>query len=301
MMEFKELAEKVTTATATVCHSDFSWLLIRQNDEYSVPAAFNIGSREARELGFVLLGETAPDRRAVTVFRDKKLKIRIQNDVLNFSFSSLVIAPLRVKDRTTGYLFMAIKKDLTFEDEDILTIEAFANSAAMALENARVLETRLEKERLLKELEVARVIQRRLLPQSVPRVAWAEIAAFFAPAYEVGGDYYDFFLGGDRCLRFVIADVAGKGLAAAFVMAEVKGSLSLWPAWSRIPASCWSGPTAFCGKAWKGPGSCPPAIAWLTAGDGPAGGPCRSHALLSGFRRQDRSLCAAGAGPGCRR
>ena len=222
-MEFKELAEKVTTVTAGVCHSDFSWLLIDQNDDFSVPAAFNIGNREARELSLALLGETVPDNRVVRIFRDKKLKIHIQNDVLNFSFSSLAIAPLRVKNRTTGYLFMAIKKDSFFEDEDIQTIEAFANSAAMALENARMLETRLEKERLLKELEVARVIQRRLLPQSAPKAACADIAVYFSPAYEVGGDYYDFFPLDDRRLGFVIADVSGKGLAAAFIMAELKG------------------------------------------------------------------------------
>jgi hypothetical protein len=42
------LAEKVTTVTAGLCHSDFSWLLISQNDDFSVPAAFNIGNREAR-------------------------------------------------------------------------------------------------------------------------------------------------------------------------------------------------------------------------------------------------------------
>jgi sigma-B regulation protein RsbU (phosphoserine phosphatase) len=93
----------------------------------------------------------------------------------------------------------------------------------MALENARMLETRLEKERLLKELEVARVIQCRLLPQSAPQVSYADIAVYFSPAYEVGGDYYDFFLLDDRRLGFVIADVSGKGLAAAFVMAELKG------------------------------------------------------------------------------
>jgi sigma-B regulation protein RsbU (phosphoserine phosphatase) len=222
-MEFKELAEKVTTVTAGVCHSDFSWLLIDQNDEFSVPAAFNIGNREARELSLALLGEMVPDNRTVRIFRDKKLKIHIQNDVLNFSFSSLAVAPLRVKNRTTGYLFMAIKRDSIFEEEDIRTIEAFANSAAMALENARMLETRLEKERLLKELEVARVIQRRLLPQSAPKAANADIAVYFSPAYEVGGDYYDFFLLDDRRLGFVIADVSGKGLAAAFIMAELKG------------------------------------------------------------------------------
>ncbi len=223
MMEFKELAEKVITVTASVCHSDFSWLLIEQNNEFSVPAAFNIGSREARELSLALLSEIVPDKRTVKIFRDKRLKVHIQNDALNFSFSALAIAPLRVKNRTTGYLFMAIKKDSVFEDDDIRTIEAFANSAALALENARMLETRLEKERLLKELDVARLIQRRLLPQSVPKVAWADLAVFFSPAYEVGGDYYDFFPGGDRRLGFVIADVSGKGLAAAFVMAEVKG------------------------------------------------------------------------------
>ena len=222
-MEFKELAEKVTSITSSVCHGDFSWLLIQENNDWSVPASFNISAREARELSLALLGETVPDNRAVKLFRDKKLKIRIQIDVLNFSFSSLAIAPLRVKNRTTGYLFLAIKKDSVFEEDDIRTVEAFANSAAMALENARMLETRLEKERLLKELEVARVIQRRMLPEFPPQTASADIAVYFAPAYEVGGDYYDFFLLDDRRLGFVIADVSGKGLAAAFIMAELKG------------------------------------------------------------------------------
>ncbi|MCX6558147.1 MAG: SpoIIE family protein phosphatase [Candidatus Aminicenantes bacterium] len=222
-MEFKELAEKVISVTAHVCHGDFSWLLIEENNEVSVPAAFNIGSREARELSLALLAESGPSHRAVTMFRDKKLRVHIQNDTLTFTFSSLAMAPLRVKNRITGYLFVAIKRDSVFEEEDIQTIGAFANSAAMALENARMLETRLEKERLLKELEVARVIQRRLLPRSVPKLAWADLAVYFSPAYEVGGDYYDFFLLDDHCLGFVIADVSGKGLAAAFIMAELKG------------------------------------------------------------------------------
>jgi phosphoserine phosphatase RsbU/P len=223
MMEFKELAEKVTSVTAGVCHGDFSWLLIKESDEFNVPAAFNISTREALELSLVLLSEIKPDHLGVKVFRDKKLKIHIQNDILTFSFNSLAIAPLRVKNRTTGYLFMAIKKNLLFEEEDIQTVEVFANSAAIALENARLLETRLEKERLHKELEVARVIQYRLLPQEIPRFAYADIATYFSPAFEVGGDYYDFFHLDEQNLGFVIADVSGKGLAAAFIMAELKG------------------------------------------------------------------------------
>jgi serine phosphatase RsbU (regulator of sigma subunit) len=222
-MEFKDLADKVTSVTAHVCHGDFSWLLIQENSDFIVPSAFNVSAREARELSMALLAESDFDGRAVKVFRDRKLKIRIQNDALSFSFSSLAIAPLRVKNRTTGYLFLAIKKDFDFEEDDIRTVEAFAGSAAMALENARMLETRLEKERLLKELEVARVMQRRLLPVSPPQACGADVAVYFAPAYEVGGDYYDFFPLPDRRLGFVIADVSGKGLAAAFIMAELKG------------------------------------------------------------------------------
>jgi phosphoserine phosphatase RsbU/P len=67
------------------------------------------------------------------------------------------------------------------------------------------------------------VIQHRLLPRSAPQNAFADIAVYFSPAYEVGGDYYDFFQLDDRRLGFVIADVSGKGLAAAFIMAELKG------------------------------------------------------------------------------
>jgi serine phosphatase RsbU (regulator of sigma subunit) len=222
-MEFGDLADKVTSVTAHVCHGDFSWLLIQENNDFVVPSAFNVSVREARELSMALLAESDFDRCSVKVFRDKKLKIRIQNDALSFSFRSLAIAPLRVKNRTTGYLFLAIKKDSVFEPDDIRTVEAFAGSAAMALENARMLETRLEKERLLKELEVARVMQRRLLPISPPRGCGADVAVYFAPAYEVGGDYYDFFPMPDRRLGFVIADVSGKGLSAAFIMAELKG------------------------------------------------------------------------------
>jgi sigma-B regulation protein RsbU (phosphoserine phosphatase) len=223
MVEFNELAEKVTRATASICQGDSAWLLVRENDDFSVPAANGLGMREARELGMLLLGELDPGSRAVKVLQDRKLKIRIQNDVLTYSFRSLLIAPLRVEKRTIGYLFVAIRKDALFEDEDVHTIEAFANSAAIALENARLLAIRVEKQRLLKELEVARLVQKRLLPRDLPRVAFADISVYFSPAYEVGGDYYDFFLLDDRRLGFVIADVSGKGLAAAFVMAELKG------------------------------------------------------------------------------
>ncbi len=80
-----------------------------------------------------------------------------------------------------------------------------------------------ERERFLKELEIARNVQQRFLPQSVPVFPNLEIACICRPAMEVGGDYYDFIRDGNRSLGVIIGDVSGKGVSAAFYMTMVKG------------------------------------------------------------------------------
>ena len=74
-----------------------------------------------------------------------------------------------------------------------------------------------------KELDVAREIQRKILPAQNPVYERLTISSVFIPAFEVGGDYYDFFEISDSKLAFIVADVSGKGISAAFVMAEIKG------------------------------------------------------------------------------
>jgi serine phosphatase RsbU (regulator of sigma subunit) len=76
---------------------------------------------------------------------------------------------------------------------------------------------------LEKELDVAREVQYKILPQRNPTYANLDISSLFVPAFEVGGDYYDFFKINKSKLGIVIADVSGKGIEAAFIMAEVKG------------------------------------------------------------------------------
>ncbi|MFQ5823990.1 MAG: PP2C family protein-serine/threonine phosphatase [bacterium] len=80
-----------------------------------------------------------------------------------------------------------------------------------------------EHERFLKELEIARSVQMRFLPQSVPTFPNLDIASICRPAMEVGGDYYDFIREGNQCLSIVIGDVSGKGVSAAFYMTMAKG------------------------------------------------------------------------------
>jgi len=80
-----------------------------------------------------------------------------------------------------------------------------------------------ERERQLKELEIARGVQTRFLPQSIPQFSSLDIACICKPAMEVGGDYYDFMLNGNNSLGVIIGDVSGKGVSAAFYMTMVKG------------------------------------------------------------------------------
>src|SRR5580765_4652615 len=80
-------------------------------------------------------------------------------------------------------------------------------------------------ERVQHEIEIARDVQRRLLPQSVPALATAELAARCIQARSVGGDYYDFLALGPQRLGLVIADVSGKGIQAALRMVNLQAHL----------------------------------------------------------------------------
>ncbi|MFK7844194.1 MAG: PP2C family protein-serine/threonine phosphatase [Rhodothermales bacterium] len=157
----------------------------------------------------IYLGEAAADHR---------LSVRPGD-----GFGSMLVVPLIAREETLGILF--VTKDVTqgFEQDDIDAITVYAAQAAIAMDNARLFEEQIEKERLARELDIAREVQRKLLPQSVPSIDGLTIAASNVSAERVGGDYYDFLVLDDDRLCLVIGDVSGKGASAAFYMAEMKG------------------------------------------------------------------------------
>ena len=102
-------------------------------------------------------------------------------------------------------------------------LAAVASQAAIAIQNATMHESLLERERVDRDLKLAEQVQKRFLPQSVPEIPGYEFFAHYDPAYEVGGDYYDFVpLPGNR-LAIALGDVSGKGVAAALMMAKFSG------------------------------------------------------------------------------
>ena len=136
---------------------------------------------------------------------------------------SLAVFPLAAGGHANGALVVSRRATESFEADDLAALHTFAAQAALALSHADLFAEALERERLARELALAREVQERLLPQSLPVLDGLDLAAVEQPAREVGGDYYDAVSLGDDCAGVIVADVSGKGAAAAFYMAEMKG------------------------------------------------------------------------------
>ncbi len=141
---------------------------------------------------------------------------------------SLLCMPIRHKGGTevVGVIQLLNQKVtglFTAEDQDFL--QKLSGHMAMALENARLHRAALEKQRMERELEMARGIQRSLLPEAPPVISGYELAVSNTPCFEVGGDYYDFLSLGPQTLLLVIADVEGKGVSSALVMSNLQATL----------------------------------------------------------------------------
>jgi sigma-B regulation protein RsbU (phosphoserine phosphatase) len=123
------------------------------------------------------------------------------------------------EDRLTGLISLGEKKSGKFyRQEDINLLNTLANQGAVAIENARMIEEVIEKERMEEELSIARDLQTSMLPATCPNVRGFEIEAYSVSAMEVGGDFYDFIEMGEDKLGMVIGDVTGKSVSGALVM-----------------------------------------------------------------------------------
>ena len=134
-----------------------------------------------------------------------------------------------------GALFVARAAADAFTPDDVSALETFAGQAALSISHADLFADALERDRLVRELALAREVQTRLFPQSLPEVEGVQVAAAERPAREVGGDYYDVVRLDADCLGVLVADVSGKGAAAAFYMAMMKGTFGVGSRLARAP------------------------------------------------------------------
>ena len=139
---------------------------------------------------------------------------------------NILCLPIRNKSgKIIAALQLLNKRPGVFTPEDVDFLLALSDHMALALENAQLHRALLEKERLEREMALARDIQRSLLPETPPRLPDLDIAVSNEPCYEVGGDYYDFLPLDPNALLVVIADVEGKGISSAMVMSNLQATL----------------------------------------------------------------------------
>ena len=144
--------------------------------------------------------------------------------------------PIRSHDTLVGVILVGEKRsEAAFEDDDFQFLGAIAHQVSTGVENAFLYEDLAEQERLRHELEIARRIQLESLPQFTPRVDGLDIAGVSIPAFEVGGDYYDYLDGDPRELTVVVGDVSGKGTSAALYMSKLQGILRSLHAFKLTP------------------------------------------------------------------
>lgn len=145
---------------------------------------------------------------------------------LGFRTRSILCLPIRNKDgETIGVLQLLNKRSGAFTPADEAMLRAISDHVALALENAQLHRELLHKQRMERDLALARSIQLGLLPESPPQLEGFDIAVSHRPSLEVGGDYYDFIrLAPDTTLT-VVADVEGKGVGSAMVMANLQATL----------------------------------------------------------------------------
>jgi len=142
------------------------------------------------------------------------------------SIRSEVAIPLLVEGELVG-VFAASHPELdAFPPAQIRLLQGLCVHVAVAVQNARRFrEERQQRERMSREAQEARLIQQSLFPKSSPYAPGFAISGLSIPAGEVGGDWYDFIPFGDGCWGLVLADVAGKGMAAALLMSATRGIL----------------------------------------------------------------------------
>ena len=146
-----------------------------------------------------------------------------------------MLIPLRGSNRLLGVMALGPKRsEEPYSRTDRGLLQSVALHAGLSIENSELVHLLVveagKRERINREIEVAREVQERFLPQSYPAIPGVELAGAYRPAQTVGGDYYDFIEmrrpGGDALsLGIAIGDVSGKGISAALLMASLRASL----------------------------------------------------------------------------
>ena len=228
-----DLAKEVTAAEASLLwlynsESHFLEVVSISDDRFGDKAAELYKGSVKLRMGEGISGWVAENRTAVMIEdaqRDPRFSKQADKQ-RGLTTITLICVPLVYREELLGVLSVLNSRNKPFFDKEDLTIlESFADLAAVAIVRSRLLEHRIEQERFQAELNAAAKIQKLFWPK-IPEIGeGSHVWGFSEPALSVGGDLYDVIPMPDASWLLYVADVAGKGLPAALMMAALSAKI----------------------------------------------------------------------------
>ena len=148
---------------------------------------------------------------------------------------ALMGVPLKTQDRVLGVLVIGNENPVDYTTEDLQLLTIIASQAAQAIENVILHNSEIRSAIARNELEKGQQMQKDFLPDRLPKVTGWEIAAFFQPARQVAGDFYDAFVLDGDYVGLAIADVCDKGVGAALFMALFRSLVRVFSGQTYLP------------------------------------------------------------------
>jgi phosphoserine phosphatase RsbU/P len=233
MVEPKSLLQTVVDRISGTLHIQKAAALLVSGNP--LPLAYFHGYSTLPELNF------SPQSATMRELEKKKGPIRVDLDEIESSIGrqerrelaqlgAELLLPLSGREKLLGFLSLGAKRsEEPFTSNDLRLLKSVAVQTGLALENAQLMAAITEevalRERLNREVEIAREVQERLFPQHLPLIEGLDYSGACRPALGVGGDYYDFLALPGGGLGVAIGDVSGKGISAALLMASLEASL----------------------------------------------------------------------------
>ena len=168
----------------------------------------------------VNIARTGPDAEALLLHESDRAKLERSGIVLS--------VPMFLQGRLIGMINVGSKlSGRMYSQDDVDLLDTVGSQAAIAIENARLHQSEIERQKIEEELSLARKIQQGLLPTELPEIPGLDVAGVSLPASTVGGDYFDFIELDRSRFLVVVADVSGKGMSAALYMSKIQGMVQL--------------------------------------------------------------------------
>ncbi|RME39699.1 MAG: GAF domain-containing protein [Planctomycetota bacterium] len=205
-------------------------LLNRETGELELKAVCNLSDAYLKK-GPIYLHENAIDAQAFsgqTVYIPDvphDPRIRYPEHARREGIVSGLCVPMAYRGETVGVIRVYMGRPYHFTEAEEAMLRSIASQTAAAIINVRLWREHLETVRMQRQVEAAAAIQARMFPAGPPQRAHLQIGAVYDATLEVSGDFYDFVEWEDGRLAVVIADVVGKGIPAALMMASIRASL----------------------------------------------------------------------------